>query len=45
MHASLRQAIDVMELRMGIEIEAAGLAAERGTLIYEGAQEEPVGVR
>ena len=28
---SLRQALDVMELRMGIEIEAAGLAAERGT--------------
>ncbi len=28
---SLRQAVDVMELRMGIEIEAAGLAAERGT--------------
>src|SRR5262245_2647998 len=26
---SLRQAIDVMELRTGIEIEAAGLAAER----------------
>jgi GntR family transcriptional regulator, transcriptional repressor for pyruvate dehydrogenase complex len=29
--ASLRQALDVMELRMGIEIEAAGLAAERAT--------------
>jgi GntR family transcriptional repressor for pyruvate dehydrogenase complex len=28
---SLRQALDVMELRMGIEIEAAGLAAERAT--------------
>src|SRR3984893_1846424 len=28
---SLRQAIEVMELRTGIEIEAAGLAAERGT--------------
>ena len=28
---SLRQALDVMELRMGIEVEAAGLAAERGT--------------
>src|SRR6516165_1956356 len=28
---SLRQALDVMELRTGIEIEAAGLAAERGT--------------
>ena len=28
---SLRQALDVMELRMGIEVEAAGIAAERGT--------------
>jgi GntR family transcriptional repressor for pyruvate dehydrogenase complex len=28
---SLRQALEVMELRMGIEIEAAGLAAERAT--------------
>jgi GntR family transcriptional regulator, transcriptional repressor for pyruvate dehydrogenase complex len=28
---SLRQAIDIMELRMGMEIEAAGLAAERAT--------------
>jgi GntR family transcriptional regulator, transcriptional repressor for pyruvate dehydrogenase complex len=28
---SLRQALDVMELRMGIEVEAAGLAAERAT--------------
>ncbi len=28
---SLRQAIEVMELRTGIEIEAAGLAAERAT--------------
>jgi GntR family transcriptional repressor for pyruvate dehydrogenase complex len=28
---SLRQAVHVMELRMGIEIEAAGLAAERAT--------------
>src|ERR1700737_2044346 len=28
---SLRQALDVMELRMGIEIEAASLAAERAT--------------
>jgi GntR family transcriptional regulator, transcriptional repressor for pyruvate dehydrogenase complex len=28
---SLRQALDVMELRMGIEIEATGLAAERAT--------------
>ena len=28
---SLRQAIEVMELRTGIEVEAAGLAAERAT--------------
>jgi DNA-binding FadR family transcriptional regulator len=28
---SLRQALDIMELRTGIEIEAAGLAAERAT--------------
>jgi GntR family transcriptional regulator, transcriptional repressor for pyruvate dehydrogenase complex len=28
---SLREVIEVMELRTGIEIEAAGLAAERGT--------------
>ena len=28
---SLRQALDVIELRMGIDVEAAGLAAERGT--------------
>jgi GntR family transcriptional regulator, transcriptional repressor for pyruvate dehydrogenase complex len=28
---SLRQALEVMELRMGIEIEAAGLAAERAS--------------
>src|SRR5499427_1956825 len=30
---SLRQALDIMELRMGIEIEAAGLAAERATAV------------
>jgi DNA-binding FadR family transcriptional regulator len=29
--SSLRQVLDVMELRTGIEIEAAGLAADRGT--------------
>ena len=28
---SLHEALEVMELRMGIEIESAGLAAERGT--------------
>lgn len=29
--SSLREVLDVMELRTGIEIEAAGLAADRGT--------------
>ena len=29
--SSLREVIEVMELRTGIEIEAAGLAAERGS--------------
>jgi DNA-binding FadR family transcriptional regulator len=28
---SLREVLDVMELRTGVEVEAAGLAAERGT--------------
>jgi GntR family transcriptional regulator, transcriptional repressor for pyruvate dehydrogenase complex len=30
-HSSLREALNVMELRTGIEIEAAGLAAERAS--------------
>lgn len=30
---SLREALEVMELRTGVEIEAAGLAAERGHLL------------
>lgn len=30
-HGSLREILQVMELRTGIEVEAAGLAAERGT--------------
>ena len=30
-HSSLREVLNVMELRTGVEVEAAGLAAERGT--------------
>jgi GntR family transcriptional regulator, transcriptional repressor for pyruvate dehydrogenase complex len=37
---SLREVLDVMELRTGMEVEAAGLAAERGTAAQIRAIEE-----